>query len=149
VACILPSHQVYGSSSDVLPRVLDIDFQSFRQDSLAVMKRLLSLQLGLFTLSTPLVVTPDTDAFSDRRMALQSCPKRDSYIFDPRGEILPNLRHGLSFAVTETEAVAKLGSMRRYNNLMITVNQEWSGHTEPAEEEVEVTALTVASIPLD
>lgn len=126
VACILPSQQIFGSTSSVLAEVLDVDFQFFRRDVLRVMARLLKSRLGLFTISAPLLITPDTDAFTNRRMSIESCEKRDAYLFDSRGIVLPNLAHGLSFAVTENEAVIKLGSMRRYNNLSIAVNREWS-----------------------
>ena len=75
--------------------------------------------LKIVTVSAPLVCFPDTDAFVTKSICLTNC--KDIFPNGPGAALARSL--GLSHSVTASEAVLKVGSVRRYNDLVYSMQK--------------------------
>uniref|UniRef100_A0A6C0KD50 Uncharacterized protein n=1 Tax=viral metagenome TaxID=1070528 RepID=A0A6C0KD50_9ZZZZ len=125
VPVALPSHQVMACTRDL---VASLDLLVWAGSSVCEeAARFAASGIPVLSVSEPLVLLPTTDAFSGKGFVL-SCPKPLCSAGDGIARGL--LQVGLSADVTEMEAVLKMGSLRRYNDLVHTMQRQLAS-TEP------------------
>lgn len=115
VPVILASHQLFAFHANSLALV-DLDYTQFSHQALRFAERARKRGAPILSSTSPLVIMPRTDAFARPRVRVQGAA------FD-RGSF--RQQHGLAETVSDPEAVAKIGSKRRYEELLRTQRKKY------------------------